>query len=162
MKRLPVIALIVLIVSSIVLAVMPHYLVSPIRSQTTYDLHLTHTLTRWTTTLSVINLVVGLLLVFTIWRRPGRRLRGKIALAVACVILALSANSTRGYLAEGMFTPLEEVIRIAAGDATHVLPEDLVLGVKHGGEAAAYPVPIIAYHHIANDRLAGEPYVATY
>ncbi len=44
----------------------------------------------------------------------------------------------------------------------HVQPEDLVLGVKLGDETAAYPIPIVGYHHIVNDRLAGEPFVVTY
>jgi len=46
--------------------------------------------------------------------------------------------------------------------AEHVTAEVLVLGVTSGAESAAYPVPIIAYHHIVNDRLADEPFVVTY
>jgi hypothetical protein len=110
----------------------------------------------------VINLVIGAILASMIWRRKNARLRNKVVLAFAIAALLFAAYITRGYLAEGMFTPLPEVVRVAASDATHVLPEDLVLGVKHGDEAAAYPFPIIGYHHIVNDRLAGEPYVVTY
>ncbi len=162
MKHVPAIALAILVLGSAGLAVMPSYLVSPMRSQTAYDLELSYTLSNWAPTLVLINLVVGVILALMIWSRQDANLRNRVVLVIAVAALALAAHATRGYLAEGMFSPLPEVVRVAASEATHVLPEDLVLGVKHGGEVAAYPVPIIAYHHIANDRLAGEPFVVTY
>jgi len=162
MKHLPVIALAILVLGSAVLAVMPSYLVSPMRAQTQYDLELSHKLSDWAPTLVLINLLIGTILAGMIWSRKISRLRNKVVLAVAVVALAFAAYTTRGYLAEGMFTPLPEVLRVAVSDATHVPPEELVLGVKHAGEAAAYPFPIIGYHHIVNDRLAGEPFVGTY
>jgi len=162
MKHLPVIALAILVLGSAALAVMPGYLVSPLRSQTQYDLELSHTLTNWAPTLVVINLVIGAILALMIWRGKDVRLRNKVVLAIAVATLVFAAYSTRSYLAEERFAPLPEVLRVKASEATHVLPEDLVLGVKHGDEAAAYPFPIIGYHHIVNDRLAGEPFVVTY
>lgn len=162
MKHLPAIALLILVVSSIALVLMPAYLVSPMHSQTAYDLELSYTLSHWAPTLVLINLVIGVILALMIWSKQDAKLRNRVVLVIAVVALALAAHVTRGYLAEGMFTPLPEVVRVAASEATHVLPEDLVLGVKHAGEAAAYPLPIIGYHHIVNDRLAGEPFVVTY
>jgi hypothetical protein len=162
MKHVPVIALAILVLGSAALAVVPSYLVSPMRSQTQYDMELSHALSNWAPILVVINLVIGAILASMIWRRKNTRLWNKVILAVGVTALAFAAYNTRGYLAEGMFTALPEVVRVAASDATHVLPEDLVLGVKHADGAAAYPFPIIGYHHIVNDRLAGEPYVVTY
>ena len=162
MKHVPVIALAILVLGSAALAVMPSYLVSPMRSQTQYDMELSHALSNWAPILVVINLVIGALLASMIWRRKNARLRNKVVLAIAIVALLFAAYGTRGYLAEGMFTPLPEVLRVAVSDATHVPPEELVLGVKHAGEAAAYPFPIIGYHHIVNDRLGDEPFVVTY
>ena len=61
-----------------------------------------------------------------------------------------------------MFEALPEVARVPVHDALHVQPDDLVIGVTAGGESAAYPVPIAAYHHLVNDRLADEPFVVSY
>ena len=36
------------------------------------------------------------------------------------------------------------------------------MAVKIKGQAVAYPILQLAYHHIANDIVAGEPIVATY
>ncbi len=162
MKLLAPISLGILVLGSAALFVMPGYLVSPIRTQSAYDIELSYALSNWAPTLVTINLVIGAILAWAIWRREATRTFGKIVLAAAVVVLAAAAYLASSYPAEGMFTPLPEVVRLPATDATHVLPEDLVLGVKHNGQAAAYPFPIIGYHHIVNDRLAGEPYVVTY
>jgi hypothetical protein len=61
-----------------------------------------------------------------------------------------------------MFHPLPRPEFVAAGTADEVAADDLVLGVASGGEARAYPVRALAYHHVVNDVVAGEPIVATY
>ncbi len=38
----------------------------------------------------------------------------------------------------------------------------MVLAIEVGGEARAYPVDLVAYHHIVNDELNGQPLAATY
>jgi len=51
---------------------------------------------------------------------------------------------------------------VAARDSTWVEPNDLVLAVSRDGDAAAYPIRLIAYHHIVNDRIGRTPSVVTY
>ncbi len=51
---------------------------------------------------------------------------------------------------------------VAAPEATWLEPDDVVLGVLQGGEAVAFPVDQMAYHHIANTSVAGEPWLVTY
>jgi hypothetical protein len=38
----------------------------------------------------------------------------------------------------------------------------MVLSVKVNGEAVAYPVRLMAYHHVVQDIVGGTPLVATY
>ena len=72
-------------------------------------------------------------------------------------------NCARGTLVETMiFSPVEEARFVPVGEASFLETNDLVIGVSIGGESKAYPVRMLAYHHIVNDQLAGEPYVATY
>ncbi len=53
--------------------------------------------------------------------------------------------------------------RVIAAEAAHWLePDDIVLGVIWNSDARAYPVSQMAYHHIANDTIAGEPFLVTY
>ena len=59
---------------------------------------------------------------------------------------------------------------IASTDPRVVAAEDVrwldagseVFGVVLDGQARAYPIPMIAYHHVVNDRLAGLPVAVTY
>ena len=162
MKHVPAIALVILVLGSIALVVMPFYLVSPERSQTQADLELSYNLKIWNGPWTLINLVVGAILALMIWRRPALRGRGKVLVTTAVLMLAVLSYAARIYIAEVMFTQLPEVVRVPVSEAEHVKLEDLVLAVKAGGQAAAYPFPIIGYHHLVNDSLAGEPYVVTY
>jgi hypothetical protein len=61
-----------------------------------------------------------------------------------------------------MFAPQAALEHIAADKATFVEPDDLVMAVERQGTSVAYPIRQLAYHHIANDVVAGEPIVATY
>jgi hypothetical protein len=161
-KRIPAIVLVILILGSIVAVLMPFYLVSPARSQTLADLELSRNLKHWNGTLTVINLLVGAILGWTIWRRPDLRRSGKGLVITSVLILALTAYGARVNFAHVMFTQLPEVVRVPVSEATHVQQADLLLAVNIEGEAAAYPFPIVGFHHLVHDRLAGEPYVVTF
>ncbi|MCH7567433.1 MAG: DUF3179 domain-containing protein [Nitrospirae bacterium] len=60
------------------------------------------------------------------------------------------------------FVVLDDPAVIPGTQATWLDPEELILGVSVGGEARAYPISQMAYHHIANDQIDGEPYLVTY
>ncbi len=81
---------------------------------------------------------------------------------------AATADDTfdEDYLVPGAgayFVPLDDPVLIEATEATWLEPGDIVMGVVgENGEAQAYPVDQMAYHHIANTNLAGEPFVVTY
>lgn len=96
----------------------------------------------------------------TAWRTRRRWLRAVPLLLVAPV--ALSAWFARQNHFEWMFAPQTVVGHVAAGQAAFVEPDDLVMAVERGGAAVAYPIRQLAFHHIANDVIAGEPIVATY
>ncbi len=140
---------------------LPFLLVAPFHSQSTLDLRLSYALGRWAPTATLLLLLAGIILAITIWRRGARTL-GKVGMIVGCSLLTLLAYVARFQPAEIVFSRLHQVVRIPADQAEHVTAEGLVLGVTWGSESAAYPVPIVAYHHIVNDRLAGEPFVVTF
>ena len=62
----------------------------------------------------------------------------------------------------GRFVVLDDPIVIDASQAVWISPDDIVLGVEWNGEARAYPINQMAYHHIANDTVGGEPLLVTY
>jgi hypothetical protein len=79
----------------------------------------------------------------------------------ALLALAAAWLSRQDYF-EWMFRPLPDVRFVRAPAASFVAPADIVLAVAAGGEAAAYPVRQLAYHHLVEDAIGGVPIVATY
>jgi hypothetical protein len=48
---------------------------------------------------------------------------------------------------------------LGVDDATHMLDDDVVVGIEHNGESKAYPFFIMDYYHQMNDEVGGEPLV---
>ena len=51
---------------------------------------------------------------------------------------------------------------VDAASASSWKDEDLVVGVVHGGEARAYPLAILVWHELVNDKLGGDPILVSY
>ena len=58
--------------------------------------------------------------------------------------------------------PLDQPVFLTVGESGYLPDEDLALGLEWMGEARAYPIRMITYHHIVNDIVAGRPLLATY
>ena len=58
--------------------------------------------------------------------------------------------------------PLDRPAFLTAGETGNLPDEDLVLGLEWMGEARAYPIRMLTYHHIVNDTIAGRPLLVTY
>jgi len=63
---------------------------------------------------------------------------------------------------EWMFQPNKNIAYEIPGAVNFINDNDMVLAVQHNGEAAAYPVRLMAYHHLVQDTVGGTPIVATY
>ena len=60
------------------------------------------------------------------------------------------------------FTVLDDPPMVPASSAIWLKDDDVVLGIVGNGEAHAFPAAQLAYHHIVNTTIAGEPYLVTY
>jgi hypothetical protein len=57
---------------------------------------------------------------------------------------------------------LDEPVFLAARDAGFLSPTDRVIGIVRAGEARAYPIAILNWHEIVNDRIGAEAVAVTY
>ena len=88
----------------------------------------------------------------------SRRWSVLLALAVVgAVIFMFNFQMT----AEKMFYQ-PKMLRMAGAAANKVGLEKLVLGVEKNGQAKAYPIQFLGYHHQVRDTLGGEPIMVTY
>jgi hypothetical protein len=62
----------------------------------------------------------------------------------------------------GNFPALTDPTVVPAEDARWLDDDTLVLGATQNGEARAYPIFQLQFHHVANDTLGGEPDPVTF
>ena len=58
--------------------------------------------------------------------------------------------------------PLDQPRHVSADEADFMDPAEPVVGLAFGGEARAYPLRILDWHELVNDRLGGVPFALSY
>ncbi|HYG16420.1 MAG TPA: DUF3179 domain-containing (seleno)protein, partial [Bacteroidia bacterium] len=90
--------------------------------------------------------------------RNWQKITSVALLAFYCVVVYMFNFR---FLADKMF--LQPESKVMAKPAENIVPKDMVvLGVVINGEARAYPVEIIGYHHQVLDTVGGKPVMVTY
>jgi hypothetical protein len=93
------------------------------------------------------------------WRAPGRQ---RFAVPVSLVLAALILYATNFVMAaDRMFIAPKSVVMLPA-DRNKVDTARLVVGIEIGGEARAFPVQFIGYHHQMRDTVAGKQVMVSY
>ncbi|MEA2416163.1 MAG: hypothetical protein QOI58_2820 [Thermoanaerobaculia bacterium] len=150
-----------LIIAAIALAMVliPAMVIQPFRPQSPRGLEISFALKRIAPVLTIVTLIACFALIIKLWR--GARW-SRIALVLLMVPAVLSAWFARQNHFEWMFNPLAKAGYVTASAATFVADSDLVMAVARNGEAAAYPIRQLAYHHLVPDTVGGVPIVVTY
>ncbi|UTW11381.1 DUF3179 domain-containing protein [Marinobacterium rhizophilum] len=98
-----------------------------------------------------------------------------LALLLSC---SVSAQQLNGFELEGALVPVDDILRggpprdgIPSIDAPHFIPaaqagelrdSDYVMGLNRNGISKAYPIRILNWHEIVNDRFGDEPVAITF
>jgi hypothetical protein len=138
----------------------PMYVIRPFRHQGATELSVALFFKQIGPALSIVCAIVALAAVVLGWSKL-RRWPSRAALIVALLIAVGGAYMTRVNIYEHMFHPLGTPQFESAKDS-HVDKDDMVIAVRLNGVARAYPIREMAYHHVVNDTVAGEPIVSTY
>lgn len=154
-------ALILLVPLALALVAAPVYLIQPFKPQTARALEVGYELKRFAPWATIAAAIVGLALVLTIWRR-SRRWWAKALAVVLFLPVAAFVWLARQNVYEVMFNPLASASFAPAEKVDYINGDDMVLAVERNGERAAYPVRLMAYHHVVGDTVGGVPLVATY
>ncbi len=138
----------------------PLYVIRPFRYQGPRELVAALALMGVRPPIEVVCVVLALAGLAWYWRLEPRRWR-RIASVCGTFFVCAFAVLSRVNVYELMFHPDVHPV-FAAVRQVKLDPDDNVLAVKLGGNARAYPVRLIAYHHIINDVVGGVPIAATY
>ena len=153
--------LLLLVPLALALVVVPVLLIQPFKSQTPRALEVGYEIRRLAPWLTILLALAALALVVKTWR-VSRRWWAKALAVVLFVPVAASVWLARQNVYEVMFNPLSNAAYVAADKVDYIGDEDMVLAVERGGERVAYPVRLMAYHHVVADTVGGVALAATY
>jgi len=149
------------IIVSFAAVMIPAFLILPFKSQTEQALRISYLLRSWSPLLTIITGLLALALVVWLWPRTRHWWR-KASLVIALLLTIPPAWFARQNHFEWMFNPLRNSAYAKASKANFAGDSDMVLAVKIRNEAVAYPVRLMAYHHLVQDVVGGKPICATY
>jgi hypothetical protein len=151
--------LLLIAVVALAVVIVPAWVIQPFRPQSPRGLEVSYALKRISPFITIAALLACVALMVKLWR--GARW-SRIFLIRLLVPPALSAWFARQNHFEWMFNPLANAGYVRADAATFVADSDLVMAVARNGEAAAYPIRQLAYHHVVQDTVGRMPIVVTY
>ena len=144
---------------SIALFFIPAFIIRPFTHQSPTGLALAMALRQRAPLPTLVGAILCAFLAFLLWRSVN--LRRKIALSVVLVLVLFSAVMARLNYFEWMFHPVDRA-QFEAQSASKLENGEMVLAIRYGDDARAYPVREMAYHHIVNDVVEGVPVAVTY
>ena len=161
LKRRAAILIPAALVALVALVVVPLAIDQPFGSQTPRIMALAFAMRRWSPLITLAAAAPVIALGVSLWGRTRRvAVKGALVAAVALSLAVLWFARQNPF--EWMFNPLPQARYVPARDASFVAGSDLVLAVTLDHDASAYPIRLLAYHHLVNDRIGRTPAVVTY
>ena len=158
-RTLPWIVFSVSALAAIGLFFIPAFIIRPFTHQSPAGLSLAMALRQRAPWGSLIAALVCLVFAFMLWGASSRW--RKAVLALVMVLVAFAAVMSRLNYFEWMFHPIESQ-QFESASASKLANPEMILAVRFGSDARAYPIREMAYHHILNDVVAGVPIAVTY
>src|SRR5579862_3641800 len=137
----------------------PALVIRPFSHQTPRALALAMSLRQHAPWGTLIAAIVCAIFALMLWQ-GGNRHR-KIALCSIMFLVAFSAVMSRLNYFEWMFHPVDSP-NFESEAASKLDASEMIMAVRFGGDARAYPIREMAYHHILNDVVNGTPVAVTY
>jgi Protein of unknown function (DUF3179) len=152
-------AIAVMIVGVAVIAI-PTMVIMPFKAQTASGIEWSYHLRRYAPWVTALAAMVFVVLCLKLWR--GARWYGRALMFVLFVPLAAVTWFARQNHFEWMFNPLPNAAYASVSETKSVADHEMVMTVALNNEVVAYPVRQMAYHHVVNDVVGGQPITATY
>jgi len=149
------------VLGALAFVVAPVVLLHPFRPQTPLGVAVAFEL-REAAPLATLGLFVFTVALAVALVRRARDAWPRSVLAALVVLAAGAAWFARQNHFEWMFRPIPDPAYARVAAVSAVADSDMVIAVAIAGDAVAYPVREMAYHHLVNDVVGGRPVVSTY
>ena len=137
----------------------PAFIIRPFTHQSAAGLALAMALRQRAPWGSLIAALLCLVFAFVLWGGVNRA--RKIVLALVMVLVAFSTVMSRLNYFEWMFHPVDAP-GFESASASKLDKSEMILAIRYGSDARAYPIREMAYYHVLNDVVAGVPVAVTY
>ncbi len=154
-------ALIAIAAMSFAMVAIPVWLIQPFAAQTERNLEISFLLRSWSPVVTVVLAVAAVVLAVMVWRRSTRWFAKAFVIAPLSIIFIFTWLARQNHF-EWMFNPLVQSSFAAVSQTDFVADDDMVLAVAINGDAVAFPVRQMGYHHVVQDVVGGTPITATY
>jgi hypothetical protein len=137
----------------------PAFIIRPFRHQGPRALLVAMALRDRAPMVTLVAAIACFIFAFSLW--IGSSWRRKFVMVLALALVTFSATMSRLNYFEWMFHPIPGAQFLAQSESK-LDPKEMVMAVNFGGDARAYPISQMAYHHVLNDVVAGVPIAVTY
>jgi Protein of unknown function (DUF3179) len=137
----------------------PFFIIRPFRHQSPSALALAMALRQRAPWATLAAALVCLMLLVLLWGTSDRWRR--ILLTSVMVVVTLATVMSRLNHFEWMFHPIDAP-QFESASASKLGNGEMILAIRYGDDARAYPIREMAYHHILNDVVEGVPVAVTY
>jgi len=139
----------------------PVVLIQPFKAQTPFGVALAYELRQKAPAVTLVGLVLLLPLLGRLARHVTRWWQWA-PLVLLAALGGVPAWFARQNHFEWMFNPLSRPTYAPATLVDFADDRDMVVAIEIQGDAVAYPVRQLAYHHLVQDTVGGVPVVSTY
>jgi len=148
---------------SLACSAVPLYVIRPFRYQGARELAAALFVIRVGPAVSVVCALLAVILLVVMWslRMNSGRWLARFAVALPALLAVAGALLARVNIYELAFHPIDSP-RFESAEKAGIDSGDMVMAVEVNGARRAYPIREMAYHHLVNDALGGDPIVATY
>jgi membrane protease YdiL (CAAX protease family) len=137
----------------------PAFIIRPFTHQSTRGLAVAMAVRQRAPLGTLLAALLFVALTLVLWNAVG--LWRKIGLGLVVVLVAFSTVMARLNYFEWMFHPVANAQFENEADSK-LASSEMILALKLGSDARAYPISQMAYHHILNDVVDGVPVAVTY
>ncbi len=137
----------------------PAFIIRPFTYQSPRGLYWAMAIRQRAPIISLVCAVACLLFVALLWETSDKWRKGVLS-EVMLLVTAAAVMSRLNYF-EWMFHPVDAA-KFEAESSSKLDAKEMILAVRYGDDARAYPISQMAYHHILNDVVGGVPIAVTY
>jgi heme/copper-type cytochrome/quinol oxidase subunit 3 len=145
--------------TTVVTFFVPAFIIRPFRHQAPSALLLAMSLRQRAPLFTLVLALTCFIMTYALWRISSRW--GKAVLTLAMLVVTFSAVMARLNYFEWMFHPIVGPQFLAQSESK-LDPKEMIMAVRVAGDARAYPISQMAYHHVLNDVVGGVPIAVTY